>query len=157
MQLNGLYSTFNPGAAGTENNKLLGQLKVLKNFMKSLNFINMRQDTAFIAGGISEGTFSRAISEPRKQYAFYIHHSEYGCWFWEPMAMGSCYNVIPGDYQENFVFNFDPGTYSAEWIDPATGVVIGSENFIHPGGTRIIKTPRYMVDIALRMKSTGKK
>ena len=155
MHLNGLYSTFNAGAAGTENNKLLGQLKILKKFIYSFDFWNMQQDHSFLAGGIPPGCFSRAISEPGKQYAFYIHHSKYGCWFWEPMSMGSCYNVIPGDYQENLVFSFEPGTYIAEWIDPSSGAVTSSENFTHTGGTRIIKTPRYKVDIALRMKSTN--
>ena len=155
MQLNGLYSTFNAGAAGTENNKLLGQLKILKNFIYSFDFWNMQQDHSFLADGIPPGCFSRAISEPGKQYAFYIHHSKYGCWFWEPMSMGSCYDVIPGDYQENLIFSFEPGAYIAEWIDPSSGAVTSSENFTHTGGTRIIKTPRYKIDIALRMKSTN--
>ena len=153
MQLNGLYSTFNPGAAGTENYKLLGQLKILKNFMYSFDFFSMQQDTSFLAGGNSSGTFARAISKPGKLYAFYIHHSDYGCWFWEPMQMGSCYNVVPGEYKENLIFNFEPGTYSADWIDPATGAVIGSENFTHDGGNRIIATPTYRIDLALRIKS----
>jgi hypothetical protein len=157
MQLNGLYSTFNPGAAGTENSKLLGQLKTLKGFINSFDFIRMKQDTNFIAGGIPENSFTRAISEPGKEYVFYIHHSKYGCWYWEPMEMGSCYNVIPGEYRENLTFNFEPGTYTAEWINPATGTVISSENFTHDGGTRIIATPLYRIDIALRLKSTMKK
>lgn len=117
----------------------------------------MQQDTSFLAGGNPMGTFTRAISEPGKQYAFYIHHSEYGCWYWEPMEMGSCYTVIPGEYQEKLVFNFEPGTYSAEWINPATGAVIGNEKFTHNGGNRIISTPIYEVDIALSVKSTENK
>jgi hypothetical protein len=151
MQLNGLYSSFNSGAAGTENYKLLRQLKILKNFMYSFDFFNMRQDTSFQAGGVPAGTFTRAISEPGKQYAFYIHHSEYGCWFWEPMKMGSCYNVVPGNYQENMVFNMSPGTYIAEWIDPETGTIIRTDNFTHDGGNRIFDAPAYMIDIALKI------
>ncbi|MDO9256874.1 MAG: hypothetical protein Q7U54_15245 [Bacteroidales bacterium] len=151
MQLNGLYSTFNPGAGGTENCKILQQLKVLKNFMSGLNYIRMRQDTSFVAGEVPEGTFARAISEPGKQYAFYVHHSRYGCWFWEPMKMGSCYNVVPGNYQENMVFNIAPGMYSAEWIDPTTGTVIQTDNFTHDGGNRIFNTPGYIIDIALKI------
>jgi hypothetical protein len=157
MQLNGLYSTFNPGATGTENSNLLSQLKILKNFMLSFDFFDMRQDTSFLADGAPSGTFARAISKPGEQYAFYIHHSEYGCWFWEPMGMGSCYKVFPGKYKENLIFEFESGTYNAEWIDPATGVVIGNELFTHKGGTRIISTPEYSIDIALRMKRINKK
>jgi hypothetical protein len=153
MQLNGLYSTFNPGAARTENHILLGQLKILKSFMNSLDFASMRQDTSFVSDGVPAEAFARSISEPGKQYAFYIHHSVYGCWFWEPMKMGSCYKVVPGNYQENLILNFDKGTYLAEWIDPSTGKIISTERLIHNGGKRTIKTPHYKVDIAFRMKS----
>lgn len=152
MQLNGLYSTFNPGASGTENSKLLGQLKILKNFLLSFDYSRMNQDTSFILGGVPRDAFARTISEPGKQYGLYIHHSVYGCWFWEPMQMGSCYNVVPGDYQENLVCQIAPGKYIAEWIDPASGKVIRTEKFIHAGGNRTYVTPRYSVDIALRIK-----
>jgi hypothetical protein len=157
MQLNGLYSTFNPGAAGTENHKLLRQLKILKDFVNSIDYVNMKQDTVFIGDRIPSGTFARAISQPGKQYAMYIHHSVYGCWFWEPMQMGSCYNVVPGNYQEDLLFNFMKGTYQAEWINPSTGKLISSEKFTHPGGKRIIKPPYYVIDIALRLKCIKKK
>lgn len=153
MQLNGLYSTFNPGARGTENNQILTQLKVLKNFMSDLNYVRMWQDTSFIAGGVPEGAFARAISEPGKQYAFYIHHSKYGCWFWEPMKMGACYCVVPGNYQEKIVFNIVSGTYNAAWIDPATGNVLHTISFTHDGGNIILNTPIYKIDIALKIHS----
>ncbi len=157
MQLNGLYSTFNAGAAGTENSNLLGQLKILKGFINSYDFIRMKQDTNFIAGGIPENAFVRAISEPGKQYMFYIHHSKYGCWFWEPMQMGACYTVIPGNYYNDLAFEFEPGTYTAQWINPETGAIIDSKNFTHEGGERIFHTPLYKVDIAFRLKSIIKK
>jgi hypothetical protein len=151
MQLNGLYTTINPGAAGTENSKILYQLKVLKSFMNGFDFIKMKQDTSFIAGKLPEGTFARAISEPGKQYAFYLHHSRYGCWFWEPMQMGACYTVVPGNYREDLTFNLIPGTYKAEWIDPSTGNIIRNDEFSHEGGNRIFATPRYTTDIALKI------
>jgi hypothetical protein len=69
------------------------------------------------------------------------------------MQMGSCYNVVPGDYQENLVGQIAPGKYIAEWIDPATGKVIRAEKFIHAGGNRTFVTPWYIVDIALRIKA----
>ncbi len=151
MQLNGLYSTFNPGAAGTENSQLLEQLKILKSFMLSFDYSRMKQDTFFIVSGVPRDAFARAISEPEKQYALYIHHSAYGCWYWEPMQMGSCYKVNQGNYEETLVLNIGPGKYLAEWIDPATGKVIRADHFTHDGGNRIFDTPRYIVDIALRI------
>ena len=43
----------------------------------------------------------------------------------------------------------------AEWVDPATGAIIGTETFTHSAGHRAL-TPSapYSIDIALRMKST---
>jgi len=153
MHLNGLYSTFNSGAAGTENSRILGQLKILKDFMYGFDFISMRQDTALVAGGIPQGAFARAIGEPAEQYALYIHHSKLGCWFWEPMQMGACYEVIPGNYREELMLNIAKGTYNAEWIEPSTGKVISSERVIHSGGTRTFNTPNYFIDIALKITS----
>jgi hypothetical protein len=154
MQLNGLYSTFNPGAGETENSKILSQLTTLKKFMNGFDYVRMRRDTSFIVSGIPEGAFQRAVSEPGKQYAFYIHHSKYGCWFWEPMKMGACYTVVPGNYKENFIFNIAPGTYIAEWVNPETGNVIRTDPFTHTEGTRNIETPSYSTDIALKIIST---
>ena len=152
MQLNGLYSTFNPGAAGTENPELLRQLRILKNYLESFSYIKMKQDKSFLSGGLPIGSFSRAVSEPGKQYALYIHHSVYGCWFWKEMQMGSCYVVKEGSYTESLELNFARGNYLAEWINPATGKVISSEKVAHSGGKRIMKTPPYKVDIALHMR-----
>jgi hypothetical protein len=151
MQLNGLYSTFNSGAAGTENSIILHQLKVLRNFMNGFQYIKMRRDTSLVAGGIPEGAFARAISEPGKQYALYIHHSGYGCWFWEPMQMGACYKVVPGNYRETLVLNIDAGTYRAEWVDPRTGNVIQTDHFTIKEGSTNLETPLYRIDIALKI------
>jgi hypothetical protein len=156
MQLNGLYSTINPGAGGTENWRILRQLQVLRNFMCSFSYVKMRQDTSILSGEIPPGAFLRAISEPGKQYALYIHHSRYGCWYWKPMKMGSCYTVVPGSYQESLVLNIAPGNYKMEWIDPETGTVYRSDSFIHNGGVRNFDTPPYRIDIALKIVSVGK-
>ncbi len=156
MQLNGLYSTFNPGAAGTENHKLLRQLKILKDFLSSFNIVGMSQDTSFVAGGIPERAFVRSISEPGRQYAMYMHHSTYGGWYWEPMAMGACYNVVTGEYKESLILDIEPGYYVAEWTDPATGKMIRADKFTHDGGKRIFETPLYKLDIALKIRSLNR-
>ncbi|MBI5009869.1 MAG: hypothetical protein HZB98_09550, partial [Bacteroidia bacterium] len=114
--------------------------------------IKLKQDTSFIGHRVPAGTFARSVSNPGEEYALYIHHSVYGCWFWEPMQMGSCYKVVPGNYREDLILNFDKGTYLADWVNPSTGMVISSERLVHKGGKGMIKTPYYEVDIALRVK-----
>jgi len=58
----------------------------------------------------------------------------------------------PGNYRDTLILNTVPaGTYSAEWIDPTTGVVKSSEKLrCEEGNIRLI-TPPYSIDIALRI------
>jgi hypothetical protein len=93
--------------------------------------------------GLPPGTHYRGLSQGGKQYALYIHHGEGGD--------GSAYTVKPENYEETLVVNLPPGNYKAEWIDPASYSILGSESFAHKGETRNMKTPAYSVDIALRI------
>ncbi len=46
------------------------------------------------------------------------------------------------------------GAYRAEWVNPVTGGVEKEERFQHGGGARAVTSPRYVEDIALRLKRT---
>ncbi len=78
------------------------------------------------------------------EYALYIHHSS--------DKVGGSYTAVAGDYREELVVRLPPGHYRAEWVDPETGSVLGSERLTHEGGNRALKTPLYKIDIALRIK-----
>lgn len=143
-QLNSLYSTFNSTAGGTENDALLNAVKNLKDFMYSFDFIKMSRDKSFICGAIPAGAFVRGISQPGNQYALYIHHST--------LSKGVEYIVQSGSYQDNLALNIAAGNYGFDWVDPATGKIVCTGTFLHGGGNRTFTTPRYSVDIALRIK-----
>ena len=64
------------------------------------------------------------------------------------------YVVTPGDYAETLVLDLPGGTYQADWVDPASGSVVGSLTFTHQGGNKALVTPAHAVDIALRIKRT---
>jgi len=143
--LNGLFTPEDPAGKAPENEQLLGTLHALKEFLYSFNFLKMRQDKTLVAGGLpSAHTYWRAISEPGKQYALYLHHSR--------ERRGS-YVVEPGEYHEDLALNLAPGNYKADWVDPASGALIRSETFAHQGATHTLSTPPYAVDIALRIKA----
>ena len=143
--MNGLFTPEDPAGNTAENARLLGTLRGLKEFLYSFDFLKMRPDKVLLAGGLpAANTYWRAISEPGKQYAFYIHHSR--------ERRGS-YVVAPGNYHEDLVFRLPRGNYQADWVDPATGSVIRSESFAHEGGNRKMPPPAYTVDIALRIKA----
>ncbi|MBZ5594261.1 MAG: hypothetical protein LAP39_18625 [Acidobacteriia bacterium] len=144
--LNGLFTPQDPGGKSAENEQLLGALQNLTKFMYSFDFLKMRPDRGFVVSGLpSAATFSRAISEPGKQYALYIHHSQRGGQF------GS-YEAVPGSYHEDLTVSLPRGDYQADWVDPARGVVMASESFAHDDGNRTLATPSYTIDIALRIK-----
>jgi hypothetical protein len=54
---------------------LRSQLKVLKDFLESFDFIRMAPDGSVIRGGVPPGLSARALSEPGRAYAVYIHRS----------------------------------------------------------------------------------
>ena len=145
-QLNGLFTPANPAGKTPDNAQLLGALQRLKGFLYSFDFIKMRQDKQLVRSEVPAGAHWRAISEPGRQYALYLHHSEGGS--------GGSYVATPGSYSENLVLDLPAGTYKVDWVDPATGSLIHSENVTHPGGDRTIATPTYTLDIALRIKRT---
>ena len=92
----------------------------------------------------------RAMSEPGKQYAIYLHHS---------ILRGTAKNyvpVLPGKYQHDLVFRLPAGTYQAEWVEPASGKVIRTDRLSSQNDEQVLATPPYTVDIALRIKRTGK-
>ncbi len=51
---------------------LRSQLRILKDFIHGFDFIRMAPDKAAIKGGPGGGLSARALSEPGKQYAFYV-------------------------------------------------------------------------------------
>jgi hypothetical protein len=142
--LNGVFTVNNP--AGIErsgnNKKVLDGFMHLLDFIESFDFIRMRRDTATVVGGVPAGSFAQCLSEPGRQYAFYIHHSN---------LRGDKYVVCPGTYIDNIVFDLPSGAYEAEWLDPQAGNVVAQEAFRHFGGTVGFSTPPFQVDIALRL------
>ena len=116
----------------------------MKAFLYSFDFLKMRPDNALVVSGMpTSHTYHRAISEPGKQYALYIHHSS--------ERRGS-YIAAPGSYREDLIMNLPAGNYLAEWVSPENGSIVSSEKLSHAGGSRKISTPTYAIDIALRMK-----
>ncbi|MHB1357243.1 MAG: hypothetical protein ACYCZF_14845 [Anaerolineae bacterium] len=149
-QLNGAFTVANPSGDTLENKRVLGGLQSLAGFINSLDFVKMKQDRTSVRGGIPAGTFNRLISEPGQQYALYIHHSRYDNPTWR---MG--YTVEPGEYAVALLIDLPAGDYRAEWIEPETGVVLLQSVFTHPGKSRVIESPVYHIDIALRIRRDG--
>jgi hypothetical protein len=153
MHLNALYSTSNAAARGTGNDAVLGQLRALRGFMTELDLAPMRRDGALAADRVPEGAFLRALSEPGRQYALYIHHSRYAGWIIKELDIGSCYEPVPGDYRDTLALDLPQGAWQLSWVDPVSGETTRRDNVTHSGGRLTVVTPAYAVDIALAIRS----
>jgi alpha-L-rhamnosidase len=145
IQLNTLYTVNNPTAKGTVTGPVLKQFKVLMDFMNNLDFSRM---VRFTDCSGPESAFLRAIAEPGKQYAFYLHHSKKS-----GINQGiKHYAVIKGNYNEKITLkNIPSGTYNTEWINPVDGSVFKKETLKHNGGELTLQVPAYSIDIAFRI------
>jgi len=120
-----------PGGGGAVLHK---QLKILKDFINSFNFIRMKPDNSVIKGGVPEKATARALVQAGRAYAIYIN----------------------GGSKANLVVELPAGTYTAEWVNTKTGKVDKKETFQHGGGNRTLHSPKYSDDIALRIRRVPK-
>jgi len=115
-----------PGGGGRV---LHEQLAILAAFFNELDYVRMRPDNAVI-GGAPRGTTARALVEKGRVYAVYVNGGSRA-----KLAL-----ALPG------------GAYRAEWVNTKTGDVDKAEEFQHAGGTRVLVSPKYVDDVALRVR-----
>jgi hypothetical protein len=145
--LNARFNAEDPAGKTPDNVQVLGALRNLKDFIYSFDFVKMRADKNFVVSGVPRGVYSRGTSQPGEQYALYHHHSQLS-------ERTDYYIVAPGKYTETLALDLPAGTYKADWVDPASGSVVGGATFTHQGGNQTLNTPEHKVDIALRIKRT---
>lgn len=107
------------------------QLKILKDFLTSFDFLHMTPDRAGLVGNLPQGIRAQALVQPGKQYAVYLH----------------------GGSATDLSIELPSGTYALQWLDPITGKTLASAKRHHSGGTATLPVPAYAEDIALSIKS----
>ena len=144
INLNGeSYREQESGGVKTQT-QIAPQKKVLKEFMNSLDLAGLSRFTNFSC--TPSEAFSNALAENGKQYALYLFHGSYD------NEWGASFVPKPGNYRDTLTLNTIPaGNYLAEWIDPTTGIIKGSESLHWEGGNLRLITPPYSLDVALRM------
>ena len=121
-----------PSQPGGGNPGFRKQMKVLKEFICSFDFVRMQPDNASLRS-VPPNVRARALVEPGRQYAVYL------------------FGNAPG----NLILALPAGRYAVQWINPLTGAIEREQHLIHPGGDCTLAIPPRQQDIALRMK-TGK-
>jgi hypothetical protein len=116
-----------PGSGGPVLHK---QLEILNDFINSFDFIKMKPDNSVIKGGIPDMATARALVKVGRAYAIYIK----------------------GGNKAKLIVELPKGTYRAEWVNTKTGKVDKAETFQHDNGNRTLPSPKYVDDIALRIR-----
>ncbi len=116
-----------PGGGGP---MLQNQLNILKDFIYSFDFISMKPDNSVIKGGVPDKATARALVQSGHAYAIYIN----------------------GSGEVKLVVELPKGAYKAEWVNTKTGNIDKIEMLEHTGGNRVLHSPQYIDDIALRIK-----
>ncbi len=126
------YPDTQPGGGGAA---LRRQLRILRDFITSVDFIRMTPDDSIIKGGTPPGGAARALVEPGSTIAIYLRRQ------------------AAANAKEGSPLHIDlpDGQWRAEWIDTMTGAVVRTLD-VSGGGTRAIASPDYAADIALRMR-----
>lgn len=127
-----------PGGGSAE---LRSQLRILKEFLYGFDFIRMSPKNEVVKGGSLtsplvgnpaqvRGTV-RVLAQEGKAYAIYIY----------------------GGTQAELKLALPAGSYKAEWLNTKSGRIDKAEEFRHDGGVRLVASPAYTEDIALRVVS----
>jgi hypothetical protein len=140
----GTYA-YPPGQPGGGSVTLRKQLRVLRDFMGSIDFMRMNPLRDFVRSGVPEGASAWALGSPGKAYALYLHHGA------PRKGQKPQYTVDSAKRTANLNLDLPSGSYQAEWIDTKTGKVAKQERFSHKGGARAFASPEYSEDIALRV------
>ncbi len=123
------------------------QLRVLRDFMDSIDFVRMAPAADVLRSGVPEGAAAYTLAAPGKVYALYLHHGR------ERKGRGPQYEVDSAAHSAQLSLDLPAGKYRAEWIDTKTGKVAKRENLSHEGGARTLASPQYSEDIALRVRA----
>lgn len=130
-----------PGGGGAV---LRSQLKILRDFINELDFINMKPANELIKEFAADSSTVRVLEKPGETYALYISR------FIESKT------ILGGGFPGTAAIKIElpANTYAMEWINVETGNIIKTEKIIHPGGVKEILSPEYLLDIALRINRT---
>ena len=109
---------------------LRAQLRVLRDFMNSLDFVRMAPAHSVLRSGAPDGASVQILAAPGKEYAIYLHHGS------ERNGRRPKYAVDPAPRTPELTIDLPAGKYRAEWVDTKDGRMAKREEFAHPGGAR---------------------
>lgn len=127
------YPSTQPGGGSRT---LRRQLKVLRDFVSSLDFLHMSPDNSVIKGGLPPGGVARALVKQGEAIAVYVRKP------FPPAAPSSAPTALEIELAD--------GVWEAEWVATNGNIVRGPR--LRGGAVRTFESPPYEFDIALRLR-----
>ncbi|MFW6256366.1 MAG: hypothetical protein ACOC54_06050 [Candidatus Sumerlaeota bacterium] len=118
-----------PGFGGPEWRR---QLKILKDFLRELDLVNMRPHNEVVLFELPPTIEYAVLADPGKCYALYF---------------------CGGGYKVHFALGLPAGKYYACWVNPITSCCMREEEIDHPGGPHRMISPFYSTDFALKIEA----
>ena len=137
------YKRRTPGGGSAA---LRAQLGILRDFVDSFELPPMMPANSVIQALEPAAPSARALAEPGRQYAIYIHHGRV------VKDAQPQYLVDASWHSTRLGLRLPPAKYKAEWIDTKTGRCAREESFDHQGEQKMLQSPDYREDIALRIQ-----
>jgi hypothetical protein len=125
------------GEPGGGSRELREQFRILAEFMRSLNFINMKPVSDDVVKPGTDGTSVEGLVEEGKVWALYLSVKD-------TVSVSSVLEV-----------SLPVGSYNLTWTDTKTGAVTPESHNGHNGGWLQIKSPEYLRDIAVKISKTN--
>jgi hypothetical protein len=136
--------TTSPGGGGPG---LRRQLQILREFLGDFDFVKMSPNNAVIKSG--EVKSAKLISGETPE----VHVTARAL-----VESGkACAVYVQGGSRIDLTLDIPAGSYRAEWINTKTGKIEKKEDFESAGRERVLESPGYSEDIALRVKRTAAK
>jgi hypothetical protein len=134
---------------------LRGQLRILKDFIEGFDFVRMAPDKSIVKEAGPEGLRTRALSEPGKAYAVYLHFppGDKTDVKFDGARKDASVGRELAVTSRVVLFSLPAGRYRAEWVDTLTGTVEKREDIRHPGGDFVLGSPAFRDDVALRIRA----
>ena len=116
------------------------EMRILKEFIHSFDFLRMGPDTNRVRG-LAEGLSARTLAEHGKAYAVYISH--------DPKRLAGETNSTAASTPVEL--EVPSGRYRVEWLHTRSGRVMDRQRRDHQGGALRLNSPPFTEDIALKV------
>ena len=145
-QLNGYFTVSNPAGDDETNHAILANLKNLRAFLESFDYIRMTRDKDTVRK-VSIAASVSMISEKGRQYAMYMHHSS-PCF---GRHRGFYLEPAYGEYTPVVTLALETGDYRVTFIEPESMKVLSEVQITSDGALTELACPRYTLDLAVKI------